>query len=81
MKIPIQLNYAFGNFFDVARTSVRLHPMRTKVHTTTATLKFLNIKCTHRLFRWKRPTTLLKHQPMIKSNDIFFFFSLRNFHL
>ena len=48
--------------------------MRTKVHTTTATLKFLNIKCTHRLFRWKRPTALLKHQPMIKSNDNLFFF-------
>jgi len=29
--------------FNVARTSVRLHPMRTKVRTTTATLKFLNL--------------------------------------
>ena len=29
--------------FNVARTSVRLQPMRTKVRTTTATLKFLNL--------------------------------------
>jgi hypothetical protein len=38
------LNEAFGGFFNVARTSVRLHPMRTEVRTTTATLKFLYIK-------------------------------------
>ena len=30
--------------FNVERTSVRLHPMRTKVRATTATLKFLKTK-------------------------------------
>ena len=38
------INYAFGNFLNVARTSVHLHPMLTEVRTTTATAEFLNIK-------------------------------------
>ena len=33
----------FGGFFNVARTSVRLHPMRTEVRATIATLNFLNV--------------------------------------
>ena len=43
-SIYLAIKLVLRQLFNVARTSVRLHPMRTKVRTTTATLNFLSIK-------------------------------------